>query len=537
MEKKINWLIFFKKRFTFLFSVSILFFAFFSIHSNFLTLSFSFLEFFKDLVYCMDLNFCLDQESLLFSFIVFLVTRLVILYREFYIEHYNIKKFAFLTFSFFFSMILLCSRNSFNNFLVGWDGLGISSLCLIIFYPNKRTIFNSYLTFFFNRLGDICILCFLGFVYCRGNLNLFLFEKFNLIFIILILICSFTKGAQFPLSSWLPAAISAPTPISAMVHSSTLVTAGIFILWKINYFLAYFHLLWFVVAVSLRTFLIGGFLANFEIDLKKVVAFSTLRQISIITFFLGVSMLNLSLFHIFNHALFKTMIFCCCGIVFLFSSGDQNFFNLSNLSKNFIPRLALRIFGITGYIFSSSFFTKDMVIEILFLGRTGVLGLIIIAGRIFTILYCTRILNRILNSKFYLTIFYSSLKEFIPVFIILFSTFILVFRVLISKIFTLSTIPVIDTFTLVLIFTLLLGPIIINSPHYPGYFYPLNLDLFFIKFFSFSFGNKFLLLDQNDFISRDQLFFKPFLGLKIYSELDKKNFFFFIILLSLALKI
>ena len=203
--------------------------VFLSLSSGFF-LGVPFLELGKEAFLRLYIFFGVDSESLLFMFIVLLVTCLVVLFREFYIEHYNFKKYTFLTLSFFLSIVILSSSGSILNFLAGWDGLGISSLCLIMFYPNKTSMYNSFLTFFFNRLGDVFILVIFGLVFCRGDFLIFLFQNFNLLILILFLICASTKGAQFPLSSWLPAAMSAPTPISAMVHSSTLVTAGIFLL-------------------------------------------------------------------------------------------------------------------------------------------------------------------------------------------------------------------------------------------------------------------------------------------------------------------
>lgn len=138
-------------------------------------------------------------------------------------------------FIFFISIFILIRRRRVINLVLGWDGLGVRSLLLIVFYPNKTSYYNSILTFFYNRLGDILLIFILGFIIFDPCFILFLWIENNFFLIILLLFCSFTKRAQFPLSSWLPAAISAPTPISAMVHSSTLVTAGLFIVCKSFY--------------------------------------------------------------------------------------------------------------------------------------------------------------------------------------------------------------------------------------------------------------------------------------------------------------
>ena len=149
-----------------------------------------------------------------------------------------------------------------------------------MFYPNKTSLANSILTIFFNRLGDVLLI--IGLSLALTNYREFMELSFSAPELrILLVLCAFSKRAQFPLSRWLPAAISAPTPISAIVHSSTLVTAGIFLLTKLELFLekTYFFL---PLSVRVLTFFLGGLLARHEKDLKKVVAFSTISQISMI---------------------------------------------------------------------------------------------------------------------------------------------------------------------------------------------------------------------------------------------------------------
>lgn len=187
-------------------------------------------SFHKEILPPFDSSIVVDRQRILFFLMVALVTCVVALYRELYIDHYNFKKYSFLTFSFFLSMLILRSSHSYVNILLGWDGLGVSSLCLIMFYPNKTSSYNSFLTFFFNRLGDLFLLVIFSSFLLDNLFFCFLYDNFRSFFLFLLLLCTFTKGAQFPLSAWLPAAMSAPTPISAIVHSSTLVTAGIYIL-------------------------------------------------------------------------------------------------------------------------------------------------------------------------------------------------------------------------------------------------------------------------------------------------------------------
>ena len=191
-----------------------------------------------DLSFPLGLGFYLGEGNFYFFFIVFIVTSIVVLYRQVYMDHYNNKKFFFLTIAFFISIVILAGRSSGITFVLGWDGLGLSSLFLIMFYPGKIPLYNSFITFFFNRLGDcILILILAFFFYHLSTFFFFLCSPSFEVIIFFLLCCAFTKSAQFPLSSWLPAAMSAPTPISAIVHSSTLVTAGIYLIFNINFYL------------------------------------------------------------------------------------------------------------------------------------------------------------------------------------------------------------------------------------------------------------------------------------------------------------
>lgn len=336
---------------------------------------------------------CLDTISLSFLRMVCLVTRVVFLYSEVYIETYKNKKFFSLTLTFFLFMVVLSTSRAFMNLIIGWDGLGISSLLLIMFYPNKITLFNSFLTFFFNRVGDIFFLIF----FCLFLESYTLFFYLNNLEVGFILFLFFlgliTKRAQIPFSSWLPAAMSAPTPISAIVHSSTLVTAGIFVFFKFHYFFWSTYIFRALIFIRIFTFLLGGLLGVLELDLKKIVAFSTMRQIRIILFFISVSLFSLASIHTFGHALFKTLLFCGCGVLFMWKYRDQLSISLGSSLNTMRLRVLFicRIYSIRGLVFSSSFFTKDLVMELLLERKNSYLFLFLLLGRSITIIYRSKI--------------------------------------------------------------------------------------------------------------------------------------------------
>lgn len=423
MEAKIIKVLIFKKGFFFIFLFSFSFLLLLVNHKFYYGISNYFVFSFEEKIIAFDSNFVLDKTSHIFCLIVILVTRLVLLYSEVYIETYKNKKFFVFTLLFFFFMFFISFRGRLMNLMIGWDGLGISSLFLIIFYPNKITFFNSFLTFFFNRLGDVLFLSF--FCYFLINYRLFFHFIDYRVFLFLFFLCLLTKRAQIPFSSWLPAAISAPTPISAMVHSSTLVTAGIFVFFKVYYIFETSGIFYYLFLVSSFTFLLGGFLGCLELDLKKIVAFSTIRQIRMILFFISATLYSLAYIHIFNHAIFKTLLFCGCGLIFLSKYRDQlskNLFTGFNLTS-VILFFVVRIYSIRGIIFSSSFFTKDIVLEFLLEEKSEFLFLLIIIGRIFTILYSSNIFKNLrYNSMIRVT---NSFKNFLFPFILTF-TFLLI---------------------------------------------------------------------------------------------------------------
>lgn len=484
---------------------------------------------------------CQDKVTMIFFFIVMLVTSLVRLFSEVYIEHYNNKKFFFLIILFFLSIITLIHGRRFIAFFLGWDGLGVSSICLIIFYPNIITIFNSFFTIFFNRLGDVILIFFISYFILNYSFCIFIFKDFPILICLILLACRFTKSAQFPLSAWLPAAISAPTPISAIVHSSTLVTAGVYLVSKSNFSFFNSNLIELLLFFRFLTFILGGFIANIEIDFKKVVAFSTIRQISIIMLILAIGLIWLAIAHTLFHAFFKTLLFCSTGLLFLrfFSVQIKTLF-FSTKFSNFIQILFfLRIFMITGLIFSASFFRKDLVVEFSESSLHSFYYLLFIVGRIFTLLYSSKLIVVCHSTFSYYKI--HSFKAYNFKFWLVYLGLIRTCGLLIKNMWFFYYYIVLRLWDVYLSLFLFLYSLAVLFEKFYSIFYLFTFNVSFIKVFSFRvFRNIFSLTITKTLSFSDIIFLKKFY-LKDSSNNKKRlnnlNFYFlsFLILIVLGL--
>lgn len=263
--------------------------------------------------------------------------------------------------------------------LVGWDFLGLTSLILIIHYQRPYVFNYGIITFLINRFGDICFIIAGALIFNLGSWRLS-FEHTNITLIFLI-IAGFTKRAQLPFSSWLPKAIAAPTPVSALVHSSTLVTAGVILLIRINPFIQNKTLRIYLLFISVLSIFLGSIAAIINYDLKKIIAFSTLRQISFIITILLIGRPNLAFFHLLTHALFKSLIFISAGTIIHHSIGEQDIRKINNL-RNWLPLeitiINISIIALIGFPFYSGFFSKDVIIEFAIISELNLIIIIIL---------------------------------------------------------------------------------------------------------------------------------------------------------------
>ena len=314
----------------------------------------------------------LDHTSFIFLSVVLFISSNVVFYRKRYIrEDFNANRFILLVFAFVISIVIIIISPNIIRILLGWDGLGLVSYCLVIYYPTKKSRSAGILTVIRNRVGDVCILLSIGWFRIIGDFN-FLAWSFwsepiqSRLIIYLIIFAAMTKRAQVPFSAWLPAAIAAPTPVSALVHSSTLVTAGVYLLIRFSDTLE-LRTKTFLLAVSTITIFISGLVANFEYDLKKIIALSTLRQLGIIIFAIALGMYELAFFHLVIHALFKALLFLCAGTAIHRIGGSQDIRVYGAISKHF-PIIGVCLnyanLSLCGVPFLAGFYSKDLIIEI-----------------------------------------------------------------------------------------------------------------------------------------------------------------------------
>lgn len=214
--------------------------------------------------------------------------------------------------------------------------------------------------------------------------------------VILVILAGATKRAQIPFSAWLPAAIAAPTPVSALVHSSTLVTAGVYLLIRFSSIINNSGLRFIILVVSAITLVIAGLRAMFERDLKKVVALSTLRQLGVIIIILGAGIRELAFFHLITHAIFKSTLFMCVGFIIhrVGRFQDRRVIGGFRLRR---PSLGILLsstnLALCGFPFLAGFYSKDRVLEYIFIRRVNIFVVIIaIVGTGLTVRYRFRVL-------------------------------------------------------------------------------------------------------------------------------------------------
>uniref|UniRef100_A0AAT9FF56 NADH-ubiquinone oxidoreductase chain 5 n=1 Tax=Haemaphysalis megaspinosa TaxID=1155002 RepID=A0AAT9FF56_9ACAR len=408
--------------------LSILFFIFFL--TNTFYMNFYVIEYMIASISSVDLKFyfLFDWISNLFISVVLLISSMVIMYSSSYMSSDKNKNcFCIIVLMFVLSMIMLILMPNMLMIILGWDGLGLVSYCLVIFYQSVNSYNSGMMTIISNRVGDVMVIMSLLFLFNFGSFDFLSLNGTEWILGIFIILAGMTKSAQIPFSAWLPAAMAAPTPVSSLVHSSTLVTAGVYLMIRFNYLFSENTNSMFLLKISLVTMIMSGMNAFFETDLKKIIAFSTLSQLSMMMIIVSLNMPELAFFHLIMHAIFKSMLFLCAGLIIHFMNGNQDIRMLGNffkISPVIMSCMLISILSLMGYPFIGGFYSKDLILEFFFMKSNNMLLLLMfIMSIIFTFMYCIRLmyflmLKSILSINFYMINL--DLKMVLPIYILTF---------------------------------------------------------------------------------------------------------------------
>lgn len=350
-----------------------------------------------------------DPLGIIFRRVVLFISANVIIFSNTYIENdLFINRFILLVTAFVLSINMLIFFPHLLTLLLGWDGLGLISFLLVIYYQNAKSLAGGLLTALTNRIGDAFLLIAIALTLNQNHWNIINIwsSPITTLLTLFIILAAITKSAQIPFSSWLPAAIAAPTPVSALVHSSTLVTAGVFLL--IRFYPILHSSTWFNISLLITarfTILIAGIRAIAECDLKKIIALSTLRQLGVIITSLGLGYVTLTLFHLLTHALFKALLFLCAGNVIHTHLHSQDLRTVGNLTIQ-IPLTAscfiVANLALCGAPFLAGFYSKDTILELtLWFPVNFSILTIIFLGTALTATYSTRFVIYLLLSPNY----------------------------------------------------------------------------------------------------------------------------------------
>nr|UEP17958.1 NADH dehydrogenase subunit 5 [Ophiocreas oedipus] len=322
------------------------------------------------------LSFIIDPPFVLFTCVALFVTWSIVEFSHFYMNNdHNKGPFINTLIFFLLFMILLVSSNNLFLLFVGWEGVGILSFILISWWFTRSDANSSALqAIIYNRIGDSGMILFIAISaisFNSWNLNeIFFLENNSPISswaILGVILAAAGKSAQFSLHPWLPSAMEGPTPVSALLHSSTMVVAGVFILFRCSPILN--HSQWALTSISILGSLTALFAASTalcQFDIKKIIAYSTTSQLGLMTVAIGLNIPNLALFHICTHAFFKSLLFLCSGNIIHSLNNEQDIRKMGN-SANFLPIttncLIIGSLALSGIPFLAGFYSKDLILE------------------------------------------------------------------------------------------------------------------------------------------------------------------------------
>jgi NADH-quinone oxidoreductase subunit L len=354
----------------------------------------------------------LDTLSSILSLIVTGIGFLIHVYSVGYMSHdeHQTKFFAYLNLFCGF-MLVLITASSLPLLFVGWEGVGVCSFLLIGFwYQDQEKAFAGRKAFIVNRIGDAAFILAMALAFKTfGSLEFSSFsplspqhhalnfapQTLEWIAILLFIGCM-GKSAQFPLYIWLPDAMAGPTPVSALIHAATMVTAGVYVLARCSHLYIQAEMASYIVAViGLITALFAAAVALFQKDIKKILAFSTVSQLGFMVLAMGVGAYSVGIFHLITHAYFKALLFLGSGSVIHALHGEQNIEKMGGL-KNYLMGTTIVFFSgylaIIGFPFFAGWFSKDAIIHSVAASHHPVMFVLIVVSALLTTVYMTRLI-------------------------------------------------------------------------------------------------------------------------------------------------
>ena len=378
--------------------------------------------------FTLNWTFLIDPLSSFMLVVITSVSLLVHFYSyEYMYSDPNLGRFLSFLNLFTFFMIMLVVSGNFIQLFIGWEGVGLSSYLLINFWYTRLEANKSALkAIIMNRIGDCALLIaiFIAYYYfgtfdfvtifqilpeflALSKIQFFGFE-FSIIgmFGFFILVGAFAKSAQLGLHTWLPDAMEGPTPVSALLHAATMVTAGVYLVTRFSFVFEYSEILLNICLIfGSLTALFGSTVALVQVDLKKVVAFSTCSQLGYMFVACGASAYNVAMYHLMTHASFKALLFLGSGAIIHSLNNEQDIRRMGGLI-NFMPlvfiSMLIGFLSLMGFPFLSGFYSKDLILEVAFATNKsyGFLAFILcLIGAFFTALYSFRTLFYVFWSK------------------------------------------------------------------------------------------------------------------------------------------
>ena len=361
----------------------------------------------------LNVNWAFNFDSLTVSMLipVLIISSLVHIYSIGYMSHdpHNQRFFSYLSL-FTFMMILLVTADNLLLMFVGWEGVGVCSYLLVSFWFTRMAANQSSISAFLtNRVGD-CLLTIgmFAIISAFGNLNystiFSLSPYYNENVIIIIGIClligAMAKSSQLGLHVWLPMAMEGPTPVSALIHAATMVTAGVYLLMRNSPLIEYSSsLLLICLWIGAITTVFSSLIGLFQQDIKKVIAYSTMSQLGMMVIAIGLSSYTIALFHLINHAFYKGLLFLAAGAVIHAVADNQDFRKYGGLRK-YLPLsysvMLIASLSLVAFPFMTGFYSKDFILESSY-GLFSIHGTIIYyiatIGAMFTTLYSIKVLH------------------------------------------------------------------------------------------------------------------------------------------------